>query len=147
MKHIAISATLAIACVSCGASDSDSKLTSSAKTSAVHVDVVVDVQNDPNTSESCLTAARKLNDADSLKAELACPMAVTEKVTIKFVGTDESYGCEPRVIAVAPKESRREYVRVGIQHGSDEEFTAVVRLQNKVLKVLKDRNSGWRNYG
>jgi len=35
-------------------------------------------------------------------------------------------------------------VRVAITHGTDKEYTGLVKLENK---VLADRKSGWRNYG
>lgn len=93
---------------------------------------------------ACLNAVSSKREMDRVEAELACPIAVTEKVLVKFVGTDETYGCAPQVVAVAPKSSRREYIRVVITHGTQKEYTAVVRLQNR---VLRDRKSGWRSYG
>jgi len=97
-----------------------------------------------NSVDACLAAAKATNDADKLEAQLACAMTVTDKVTVKFVGTDETYGCSPQIVGVAPTDSPREYVRFAVQHGDGKEYTGVIRLENK---VLPDRKSGWRTYG
>ncbi len=145
MKNSIVLAVWSVLLTACDAGDSRSA-TEAAVVGAATQPAEIESANTAEAiaAETCLASANARNEADRLEAALACPMIVTDKVTVQFVGTDETYGCEPRVVAVAPSDSPREYVRVAIQHGTEREFTGVVRLQHK---VLKDRKSAWRNYG
>lgn len=158
MAKPVISSVIAVFCIAlCACSDSDSAVappaspssTPSSGAPALSIPALPTNPTNPtsasvNDAEECLQTAAKVRTMDALEAELACPIELGDKVRIKFVGTDETYGCTPNVVGVAPKGSPREYVRVAITHGSAKEYTAVVRLENR---VLKDRKSGWRNYG
>lgn len=139
----------AISCIfilaSCGEESADSGVSVvSSEESSQAISEAPAAPSTQNDIETCLASVSSARELDVLEAQLACPMSVTERVTVKLVGTDETYGCEPRVVAVAPKDSGREYVRIALTHGTPKEYTAVVRLQNG---VLSDRKSGWRNYG